>query len=347
MKLFSKLFNSAVFLYYLLVLTAFSVSSDYDIFVNENKNLAEQLEMIPPEAGIVTLFVTSDVVDRELSLPFDRGITQLKIVPAEKFSTVSLPELERICANGIPLIVGSGVILENASVYGGSCTDGGEVTLQTSSVTIEGAVGFVFGGGFAENGAGSFVDESSVTLTKTGLVYFEIFGGGHAYGSGSRVSAKNTTLKISGTSDYVLGGGFAEEGGYSECENAYVEAAEGSSVPVALFTGGSASGEGSLSIVKSAKGIVAGKANWAFSGDFAFGGGKTELKLASRLEILSTGESEIAYMGSFASDEGSEAIVNTAELMNCGDVSRIIQDGQAADNGKTVTTVKALFPCVL
>lgn len=333
----------------MLLVLPMRVWADTVLSADDFGSVTEALQAVPEDAGKVILKLSGNNLketDHRLTLPADRDIAEFVFLPDDGLESVSLPDVERFCANGVPLVIGEGIIMENASIYGGTCNSEGELSVTSSSITVSGAVGFVFGGGFAENGAASFVDESSVTLTKNGLVYFEIFGGGHAYGSGSRVSANNTTLKISGTSDYVLGGGFAEDGGYSECENAYVEAAEGSSVPVALFTGGSASGEGSLSIVESAKGIVAGKANWAFSGDFAFGGGKTELKLASRLDILSTGESEIAYMGSFASDEGSEAIVNTAELMNCGDVSRIVQEGQAADNGKTVTSVKALFPCV-
>lgn len=333
----------------MLLVLPMRVWADTVLSADDFESITEALQAVPENAGIVILKLSGSNLketSNRLSLPSDKNISEFVFLPDDGHDSVSLPDVERICANGVPLVIGEGIIMENVSIYGGACNSEGELSVTSSSITVSGAVGFVFGGGFAENGAASFVDESSVTLTKTGLVYFEVFGGGHAYGGGSRVSVNNAALKISGTSDYVLGGGFAEDGGISECNNAYVETTEESSVPVALFTGGSASGAGSLSVVESAKGVVAGKANWAFSGDFAFGGGKTELKLASRLEILSTGESEIVYMGSFASDEGSEAIVNTAELMTCGDVSRIVQEGQAADNGKTVTNVKALFPCV-
>ena len=333
----------------MLLVLPMQVWADTILSADDFGSVTEALRLVPEDAGKVTLKLSGSNLketDNRLSLPSDKNISEFVLLPEDGLGSVSLPDVERICANGVPLVIGEGIIMENASIYGGACVSDGELSVNSSNIIVNGSVGFVFGGGFAETGAGSFVDETSVTLTKAGLVYFEIFGGGHAHGSGSRVSVKDTTLKISGTSDYVLGGGFAEDGGYSMCENTYVETAEGSSVPVALFTGGSASGGGSLSVVESAKGAVAGKANWAFSGDFAFSGGKTELKLASRLEILSTGESEIAYMGSFASDEGSEAIVNTAELMDCGNVSRIIQEGQATDNGKAITNVKALFPCV-
>ena len=208
-----------------------------------------------------------------------------------------------------------------------------------------GAGGFDFGGGFAEGGGSSEVKETSITLTKTGTAYYEIFGGGHAFGKSSRVFSENTDVRIEGTADYVLGGGFAEAGGYSECTQTNVLTAEGSSVPVALFSGGSASGSGSLSTVGNAKAVVNGIADWAFSGDFAFGGGETRLEHATRLEILSTGRSEIAYMGSFSSDPGSDAYVNTSELMSCGETGQIVKDSQSADGGEARTLIKAFFPC--
>lgn len=339
------IFGLSIYICLLLSVIFFPAAADYAVYTTDREPLSGQMEGIPENAGVVTIYVTSVINEKNLQLPSDRGITELIIVPADGMGSISLPEIERICANGVPLVIGQGIGMENASIYGGACVSETETDLASSDLTIEGSVGFVFGGGLATDGGHSGVNETSVTLTKTGLVYFEIFGGGHAYGSGSRASVNSTTLKISGTSDYVLGGGFAEEGGLAECGSTFITAEEGSSVPVALFTGGSASGAGSLSEVESAKALVAGNANWAFSGDFAFGGGKTKLNLASRLEILPSGSTEIAYMGSFSSDEGSDALVNTAELMVCGEASRIVQDSQTADNGKALTQVKALFPC--
>ena len=324
------------------------VSGEFVIETDEYASVTEALAAIPMDSETVTLKLSkSNLKDNETSidLPYDRNIKEIIIIHDDNISEASFPLVERICANGVPLTIGEGITLENTSIYGGRCVSGEDASLESASLTISGKVGFVFGGGLATDGGRSDVAETSVTLTKSGLVYYEIFGGGHAHGSGSSASAESTTLKISGTSDYVLGGGFAEEGGSAECGSTFITTEEGSSVPVALFTGGSASGTGSLSAVENAKALVAGNANWAFSGDFAFGGGKTMLNLASRLEILPSGSTEIAYMGSFASDEGSDALVNTAELMVCGEASRIVQDSQTADNGKALTQVKALFPC--
>lgn len=333
---------------FLILCTVSAVSAELTIDTENYGSVGEAINAIPMDAGKVTLKLSKQEFrdsDRILNIPSDRNIKEIILLPKDDSKTLSLPELERICANGVPLTIGPGLNLENAGIFGGSCVSGTEAVLKTSDVTVEGSVGFLFGGGFAENAGSSAVEETSVTLKNTGLVYYEIFGGGHAYGEGSQVKSQRTSLSISGSADYVLGGGFAEDGGTSVCEQTDIIATENSSIPVALFTGGSASGEGSLSTVENAKAVLSGKANWAFSGDFAFGGGQTCMERATRLEILDGAISEIAYMGSFASDEGSEAFVNTSELMVCGTVSQIIRNGQSTDHGETRTMIPALFSC--
>ena len=333
---------------FLILFLTTAAQADHTLSPSDFASVTAAFDSLPADAGTVTVYLTpagSGETETQIEIPADRGITGVLFLPAEGPEKVSLPDLERICANGVPVTIGEGLVLENASVYGGACVSGGETVLESSSVTVSGTVGFVFGGGLAMDGGHTSVSDSFVTLTKTGLVYFEVVGGGHAYGSGSRSTVENSSVEILGTTDYVLGGGFAEEGGQAECTNAAIHTAPGSSVPVALFTGGSASGSGSLSVVGSAFGQVEGDAHWAFSGDFAFEGGETRLDQATRLEILPGGSSAIAYLGSFASDEGSSAYVNTSELMSCGDVSQIIQDGQSTDQGSAVTLIKALFPC--
>ena len=333
----------------LLILFSFSiVRADYSIDNSDFETLNEALNSIPNDPSVVTLRFSSNNLkgfDTGLDVPADRNIKEFIILPGEDITGISLPELQRICAGGVPLTIGEGLLLENASIYGGACVSGEETQLEKSSLTISGTVGFVFGGGFAEAGGASDVRETSVTLTKSGTAYYEIFGGGHAYGKRSRVTSENTSVLIEGSTDYVLGGGFAEGGGRSECTQTNVTASEGSNIAIALFSGGSAAGAGSLSLVGNAKAIVSGYANSAFSGDFAFSGGETRLEHASRLEILPTGSTEIAYMGSFASDNGSDAYVNTAELMSCGQTGQIRQDSQSADGGIAKTLIKALFPC--
>lgn len=331
-----------------MLMTAIAAYGEFAVNCADHDSLTEAILAIPEDAGKVIFRLEKDVFtesDAALDFPADRGITEIRILPPENVERVSLPGITKICANGIPLEIGEGVILENAAVYGGSCVSEGSAQLETSQVTVSGTVAFVFGGGSAENGAESVVRQPSVIVSRNGSVYYEAVGGGYAYGAGSRVSSETTNLLVEGTVDYVLGCGFAEDGGTSECQQTSVRVSETARVAVALFSGGSAAGAGSRSTVENAKAILEGYANWAFSGDFAYGGGVTKLNGFSRLEILTSGSSEIAYMGSFASDEGSNAYVNTSELMNCGTAETIAKRGQSSDYGETQTLIPALFPC--
>ena len=324
------------------------VFADWALDAGEFESISAALESIPDDAGIVTLKISSLNLkenDDVLNLPAEHGITEFLILPADGAENVFLPGITRICANGIPLTIGKGVWMENASIYGGACVSEGECQLDQTSITLSGMAAFVFGGGFAENGAVSTVREPSVTVTESGSILFEAFGSGHAYGPDSRVFSENTHLQILGSADYALGCGLAEDGGQSECQQTSVTVSEGGKIPVALFSGGSAVGTGSISDVETAAAVLEGSANWAFSGDFAYGGGMTRINGYSRLDILNSGVSEIAYMGSFSSDEGSDAFVNTSELMNCGTVGQINRTGQSSDQGSEKTLIPAQFSC--
>ena len=338
------IFVSVYLLFYFSTLTG-SVLADYTLDMREFTSFAAAFETLPEDAGAVSMILPSNFSDAEMIIPAGRGITSLSIVPPAEPGSAYLPDIIRICANGGPLTVGEGILLENASIYGGACVSGGDVQLASSEVTISGKTAFVFGGGFADGGGRSTVTETAVTLTESGQVYLEVFGGGHAYEPESRASVGKTNVTVRGTADYVLGGGFSEDGGLSECDQTNVVTEEGSTVNISLFSGGSASGAGSRSIVQNAKAVLGGKAGWAFSGDFAYGGGSTRLEKATRLEILKTGVSETAYTGSFSSDPGSDAYVYTSELMNCGTVGFVREDGQAVDQGKAVTLIKSQSTC--
>ncbi len=333
----------------LLMLCNFlTVSADIVLNTADFGSITDALDAIPEKAGEVSLLLAADVFgvdDGRLEIPRDRGIRAIRILPAEDAERVSFPGLERICANGIPLEIGSGVELESAAIYGGPCVSGKEVPMEKSSVRIEGTVGFAFGGGLAENGGFSIVVNPSVTVAEGGLVYYEVFGGGHAYGEGSRVFSQSSSVLLDGTTDYVLGAGFAEDGGNSECVKTSLQVGAAGNVAVALFGGGSAAGENSLSTVGNTLTQLSGKAHWTFPGDFAYGGGQTRLSGAGRVEILPSGSVVNAYQGSFASDPGSSAEVNTAELMNCGTAELVIDRGQAADGGAVNTMITANFPC--
>ena len=332
----------------LLLLIVIPSEADYEACAGDYGSITEMINAIPENAGSVTIRLWRSIFDENdaiLEIPEDRGITGITFVPDEGIEHITLPGLFRICANGIPLTIGEGLVFENGNIYGGACASEGESHLKRSEVIIKGEVAFVFGGGFAENGALSIVDEPSVVVSETGSVYFEAFGGGHAYGSGSRVASVNTNVQINGLADYVLGGGFGEDGGTSECEQTFVTMEENARAGVALFSGGSASGEGSISIVENAKALLHGRAASAFSGDLALNGGITKMNQSSRLEILKTGTAEYVYMGSLASDPGSDAWVRTSELMNCGTVTEIYKKSQSADHAEAQTVITAHFPC--
>ena len=167
----------------ILCVITFSAEAEFTLDASEFASVTEALAAVPDNAGEVSLKIFSNNLkenDAKLEIPSDRGITGITLLPADDTQTLSLPGIERICANGVPLTIGTGIILENASIYGGACASGEDVRLETSSVTILGTVGFVFGGGFAENGGSSAVGETSVTIAEDALVYYEVFGGGHA-----------------------------------------------------------------------------------------------------------------------------------------------------------------------
>lgn len=347
-KIMSKI--SKIFIVFILMFCIISANVRAELILDTSEfgSVTETLAAIPEKAGEITLKISKENLkenDVKLEIPADRGITGITLLPADETKTLSLPWIERICANGVPLTIGEGIILENSSIYGGACVSGADVRLETSSVKLSGTVGFVFGGGFAENGGSSEVAETSVTVAEGALVYYEIFGGGHAAGPDSRTVSDRTNVLLLGTTDYLLGAGFAEDGADSQCTQTSVFIGGTGDVEVALFAGGSAAGEGSRSSVDSSFARLEGFAHWAFPGDFAFGGGETRLERAGRLEISSAGSAVNAYLGSFASDSGSSAWMNTAELMNCGAVELVIKRGEGTDGGSAKTMIMADFPC--
>ena len=345
-----KVIRNLTLILIFLLGTVLNASADVTLDCARFGSVSETFAAIPEDAGAVTVILSDRSVgpdDSGLSIPEDRGITELTLAMPEDLEKLPLEGIERICANGIPLTVGTGLEMPDTSIYGGACVSGGEAELESSSVRIFGTVGFVFGGGYAEEGGSSAVKKTSVLIGEGGLAYYEVFGGGQAYGSGSRVNSDETSVTVFGTTDYVLGAGFAEDGGISECGMTDVTIGEKASVEVALFGGGSAAGEGSLSTVENPLTRLSGFAHWSFPGDFAFDGGETRVNASGRLEILPSGSSVNAFLGSFASDAGSTASMNTAELMNCGEVELVIERGQGTDGGTAQTMITANFPCDL
>ena len=344
---------SAILIRYFLFLISYFlfnfavVSADCVVSASDYSSLSEIFDSLPSDVDVVEIRMPplwEDGGDGVVSLPADREIESVRLLPADD-DIAHVRGIERICANGMQLIIGSGIRLDDTSIYGGACVSEGEALVENSSLVIEGTVGFVFGGGFAENGSASTVRETSVLVEEGGLVYYEVFGGGHAVGTDSLASVENSEVILNGTTDYVLGGSYAEAGGRAECARASVIVGESGEAAVALFAGGSAADADSYAEVGNAFAYVNGTAHWAFCGDFAFSGGKTALTGSGRLEIQPSGSSANVFMGSFASDPGSYADINTAELLNCGKVDLVTKRSLATDSGEAKTMVPAEFKC--
>lgn len=330
----------------ILLAAAFPAAADFHLNASDYASAEDAAAAIPENAGAVTFFFDSLCEwNGTLTIPRNRGIDSLRLVPAEGVKTASVPSLISIFAEGIPLYIGAGMVMNETSIYGGTYSAAGCAELGSASVTSAGAVGYIFGGSLAEDGGCAEVLNTEVVIEPEGIVFYEVFGGGHAAGEGSVSNVSQSSVTHAGSSDYVLGGGFAEYGGSVTVTQANAAVTESGSVEVALFAGGSAVDEGSLSVVENSLAVLEGRANWAFPGDFAFGAGMTRTEKAGRLEISAAGHAGSAFIGSFASDENSYAVIDTAELMNCGSADSIISHSLSADGGKAETLHTANFAC--
>ncbi len=330
----------------LILAAAIPAAADFNLNASDYASAAEAVSAIPADAGEVTItFDASCEWNDSLTIPRNKGITSLRMVPADGVAKASVPSLVSVFANGVPLTIGAGMFMNETSVYGGMYSAKECVMTLSTSVTCAGAVGYIFGGSLSEDTGCAEVENASVVIEPEGVVYYEVFGGGHAAGEGAVSNVGTTSVTHAGSSDYVLGGGFAEYGGNVSVKQANVTVTEAGSVEVALFAGGSAVDEGSLSTVTNSLAILNGRANWAFPGDFAFGAGETRTEESGRLKISAAGSAGSAFIGSFASDEGSHALIDTAELQNCGTVDNTISHSQSSDGGNAETLNVARFEC--
>lgn len=330
----------------LLLAAAFPAAADFHLNAADYACAADAAAAIPENAGVVTFYFDSLCAWKDnLTIPRNRGIESLRLLPAEGVKTASVPAPLCIFANGIPLCIGAGMVMNETSVYGGTYSSSGCSVIVSASVTCAGAVGYIFGGSLSEDGGCAEVRDAAVVIEPGGRVFYEAFGGGHAAGEGSVSNVGTSSVTHAGSADYVLGGGFAEYGGSVSVTQANVSVTESGSVEVALFAGGSAVDEGSLSSVENSRAVLNGNANWAFPGDFAYGAGETRTEKAGRLEISAAGHAGSAFIGSFASDENSYAVIDTAELMNCGTADSVISHSLSSDGGKAETLHVANFAC--
>lgn len=307
--------------------------------------LTEALEAIPQNAGNYEIILdTADPSPKIIEIPTDRGLTSLTLNAAD--GGLSFETTERLFANGIPLRIGKGIAFPNANIYGGGYAENGaEIRLDASEIILEGKAGYLFGGGLAWTGGTSDVLETNVLIEEGAVVFMEVFGGGHAIGDNSSASVQNSEITLSGETDYLLGGGLSEYGGQAYCGHTNGAVTEKGSVQVGLFTGGSAADADSLTVTDWGNMRISGKADWVFSGDFAFQGGQCKFNKSGRVVVEKGGWVKEAYLGSFAADDGSKAEIDTAELMVCGTAEDITEKSIASDGASARTFHPAHFPC--
>jgi len=145
------------------------------------QTLNEALNALPKNAGVVTFQLMNDLdnsADAVISVPDDKGITELKILCGKSEGVVKAGNIFQMFANGIPFLLGSSVEMDNAWIFGGAQADSKRIRkVQSTKVTINGLVAYVFGGGGAFSGGTSTVaGTSEVELGESGKIYWEIFG---------------------------------------------------------------------------------------------------------------------------------------------------------------------------
>lgn len=328
----------------------FVSAQDTILKISELKSITGALAAIPQQAENVVILLDARPSEKEavaIGIPTDKGIKSLSIEKTEEMSPVMIRGIDAIYANGIPFTLGAGILLKESSLYGGAHASAGEtVEVASSLLRCLGQAGYLFGGGFAEGGGHSRVTgESRVELGKEAVVFYELFGGGHAAGEGSVEESGSSRVLVQGTADYVLGGSFAEAGASVSCGASDITIEASGQVLVGLFGGGSASGTGSRSVTGSARIQLHGEAEMAFCGDFAFGGGTASLLQSGRLEVLQGAHCREAVAGSFAVDQGSQAEIDTAELMICGSADTLTLQSHSASGSQARTRQSANFPC--
>ena len=222
-------------------------------------DLNRAMEQIPYNAGNVILNLTGNLNQAaDVEVPVDRGITSVTVRAANGSAIVYWGEETGFFANGIPLIIEKGVTFSSGIVYGGANVPaGGQSSLQSATLQIDGIVNKVVGGSKAKgSGASARVNNTYVTLS--GKVQGWIYGGGSAlYGGYSSVDGTAAVILKAGSSaaQSIAGGGFAfGSGSQSIVNNAFVEAA--GSVVYAIYGGGYADQKGNSSVSGTASIVV-------------------------------------------------------------------------------------------
>lgn len=310
----------------------------------DTETLEEAFEKFPDHCKETLIQLSENVYGDpvvSLSIPANKGITSLTIEGIDPDTTISVETIGELYANGIPFTLGENVSLPNAWIFGGMFAENGKMrSVNETRITILGSSAYAFGGGAANNGGRSIVrGNTTVVLGKNGRIFWEIFGGGYAFGSESIAEVGTTNVKIFGKADYVLGGGLAREKGRSivkEISNVTIESVGNASI--ALFGGGNAVGQGSVSETKWANSVIHGSAAWAFGGDFTFQGGQSRITGTAEITVSEGGKVESLYGGSFATDENSRSEVNRTLVNVFGTAGSITPEGETSYGGISTVT---------
>ncbi len=315
------------------------------------RTLNEALNALPKNAGIVTFQLMNDLdnsADAVISVPDDKGITELKILCGKSEGVVKAGNIFQLFANGIPFLLGSSVEMDNAWIFGGAQADSKRIRkVQSTKVTVNGSVAYVFGGGGAFNGGTSTVaGTAEVELGESGKIYWEIFGGGLAQGEGSHAEVADTKLNIYGETDYALAGGLAQDGGTATVgKTSSLSIMAGGKVNIALFGGGSAVGKDSIYETRDSFVNIYGNVAWAFGGDFVYQGGTSYLSGTANVFIDQNGKAKAVYGGSFATDPGSRAEVNQTKVEVRGIAETMTECGEHSKDG--ISIVRSKIDCTV
>ncbi len=148
---------------------------------NQAQSLKDALEMIPAHAGDVKIVIDYDYTENcrfkedgwqaKFEIPEDRGITSVTITGNGRRRTIKSNSSIKpvLVTNGVPLTIDYGIDMEASQfiLVGGSYAgyDHPHRSVDESSLTVNGAVLWIYGGGFSGvNGSTSEVDQVNVTL---------------------------------------------------------------------------------------------------------------------------------------------------------------------------------------
>lgn len=330
------------------------VLADTTVKIGDNysyQTLNEALSALPKNAGVVTFQLMNDLnssVDAVISVPDNKGITELKIVCGKSEGIIKAGNILQLFANGISFMLGSSVEMDNAWIFGGAQADSKRIRkVQNTKLTINGSVAYVFGGGGAFSGGTSTVaGTAEVELGDGGKIYWEIFGGGFAQGEASHSEVADTKLDIYGETDYALAGGLAQSGGTATVRNSSsLSIMDSGKVNIALFGGGSAVGKGSIYETQDSFVNIHGNVAWAFGGDFVYQGGTSYLSGTANVFIEQNGKAKAVYGGSFATDPGSRAEVNQTKVEVKGIAETMTECGEHSKDG--ISIVRSKIDCTV